>query len=254
MTKKSLTVIAVAHLSIDDLHTISAKAIEDATLVKDSISALPVAALDALVTSNANMGENRNRVIKSTKTAKLQEADKLRDDWFAELKRKVTNAAKSLIVTEKEAGIELKTFLAPYWHVYRQSIATETDSLKQMNEKYAANETIQQHATTIGVSSIFAQIETANLATDTLYNSRTQELVANSGPSASSYKNEVVTNYTDFCHIIELAVNYTPNDTYNTLFTALNEQRNKFAVMYNVDDKNTEAVVEDAAEANIQSQ
>ena len=237
MERKSLTVIKTSHVSIDDLYTLVAKAINDATSIKSSLGALLIAVLDAMISFNTSLGANRNRVTKSTKTAKVQAADKLRDQWDAELNRKVTSACKSMVEAEKEAGIELKTFLTPYWDVARQSIPTETDSLKEMLEKYKDSETLQAYATTIGVSTIFTQIEAANLATETLYNTRSDEKAANTGPSATSYKDDVVLTYNDFCLLVEKAVTYTPSDELTTLFNKLNEQRNKFAVIYNASDK-----------------
>ena len=235
--------LPVKEMSIDDLHTVTANAIEVATPVKTAIGTLPAAVLEAMIIFNASMGDNRNRVTKSTKTAKVQAADKQRDKWDAELNRKVTSACKSMVETEKEAGLELKTFLTPYWDVARQSIPTETDSLKEMLAKYNDSADLQAYAATIGVTGIFTQLGATNLETETLYNNRSDEKASNAGPSATSFKDDVATTYNDFCILIEKAVTYTPSTELTTLFNKLNDQRNKFAVKYNASAKDNEVAV-----------
>jgi len=248
MNKKMFSTLHVSGLTIDDLYALTKSTIELATPVKDSIGDLPGAALAQMEADNTSMNARMNRSLKNVLTNQLSGLDKERDDRFAEIKRNVSTNVKGRDEAKKNASTNLKTFLAPYWDAFKKPLNTQTGLFSDLLEKYNADEALQADATTIGITDMLTGLKDVNDQFNELYKARNSQ-EAQTGPSASSLKSDVVHSYEDFSDALEHAVNYTPSDTLTTLFNDLEELRKKYITILNRKDEEEQAPAEPAGTA-----
>jgi hypothetical protein len=110
--------------------------------------------------------------------------------------------------------------------------------------KYNANTEVQAAALNNGINVLLTELETVNSDYDVLYKKRLAEGAVQPDESASEQKSEVCNSYTQFCNIIEQAVNFTPKESVLTLFKNMDELRKTYhAMMPNGKDKLVEEPV-----------
>lgn len=238
---KKFSPVYVAKLTINNLFSLSQSSIEIAKPLIAEIGGIPQLAFSPLETANAAMAARMNQAQREELTPKIKAADKDRDQCFAELKREVSNAAKSRDAAKAGAGNKLMIYLEPYWELQRGALNTETEVMSGMLSGIGASADLTTAASTVGVSGLLADLATLNNTFKALYVQRNTSEASESGPSASSLRPDVEQTYEQFCTAIEQLVNFAPTSTLNTLFNKLDLLRKKYAALPSPPKEKTDA-------------
>jgi hypothetical protein len=242
MNARTFYSVYVANLTVNNTHAlIHSTVVAAKAVIPSPYSELINASLDSLQAADAAFGDQMNKENKSPLTQKIVDKDFDRDERWYEIKTNVTTNVKGRDMAKKEAATALRIFFDPYWTMSRSALNTETEQINDMLAKYNANPNLVAQATLIGIATMLTELGTVNSEFDVLYQQRTQQEGAKTGPSASSLKSAAVTSYTQFCTVVEQAVNLTPSEALTTLFNNMDELRKKYSVL--VSKPNTKSVV-----------
>jgi hypothetical protein len=113
----------------------------------------------------------------------------------------------------------------------QSALNTETEQINEMLAKYNASPALVGQATLIGIAAMLTELGAVNSEFDLLYQQRTGQEGAKTGPSASSLKAAAAKSYSQFCTVVEQAVNLTPSADLTTLFNNMDELRKKYSVL-----------------------
>jgi hypothetical protein len=106
---------------------------------------------------------------------------------------------------------------------------SETSTLNYMQVQFNADTALQNAATVLQLTSVFANLFSANEQVSNLWNERALEDAVKSGPSPSSLKNNLEKRYNSFCVVMTQSVNLQPSAALENLFSVMNEIRIKYA-------------------------
>lgn len=245
---KQFSSINTKQLKVADLYSLSKSTIDYALPVKDSMGDLLKATFTQLETDNTAMGASLHKPLKSGITPLLKMKRDDRKNHFAEVKRNIQTSSKSLDQTKKTAGETLKIFMEPYWDTDKKAMNTATVVIKEMIEKYRADEELVTHAAAIGIIDMINGLDTVNNEFASLYMARNSQQAANEGPTPSSLKIPLTKSYEKFCDVMEQAINYVPSPTLLALFGQMDELRGKYALLIGKTDKGGDTPGEPQAE------
>jgi hypothetical protein len=141
------------------------------------------------------------QITKSDETAKIVEADKLRDNAITALTRQLAVYELSPNDNETEAYNSLLTLFNIYKGIQKWNFEEETNGIDNLladlaNAKYSA------HAALLNMAPWVTQLANANAAFKTLFSGRTQESSAKESFDVAAMRKEMKTVYED-------AANYT---------------------------------------------
>jgi hypothetical protein len=225
---KELSTIYTGHLSIEELNSISHATLDDARPVLAEVGPVAAVAFATLETNNIAMGTRMLKPKKSDLTPAIAVAAKNRKTRWSEITRTTTTALKGSNAEKKESARLLKHFLEPCWNINTKPVNIQTTLYIELFKRCKTNPEMMEHATTVGVVNLLADLEPVNLNYQTLTRTRAS-LEATGGPSASILKNTVVENYNSFCIAIEQAVNHTPSEALTRLFEEIDGLRKEYA-------------------------
>ncbi|HZK68012.1 MAG TPA: DUF6261 family protein [Paludibacter sp.] len=241
MENHVLSPLYVAKLPINSIYALNKSIIELATPVKSELGPIAGAALTNLDEVNQNLAVTMNKNQKSEFSVEVKSLDGERDADIGEIKRMTSSYLKSSDAAKKSAASTLQLFLAPYWGMAALAQDVETGVVDEMLVKYNARPELKAATVTIGIDGLFITLETKNSAFNTKFKSRNTEY-SERDPSASTNKPAAVAANIQFCTSLELAVNFTPNDTNIALFNKVDELRKNYhAQEDNGKDKPTDA-------------
>lgn len=241
MEIRSFTIVHLNNLTIAHLYALTQSSIAYATPAADNLSALLRSVLMQLADDSNVLGDQMKKASKNVFTTRLAEMDLDCDDRYSEIKRNIRTAEKGRDAGKRAAAEALGIFLGPYWENHKQAMNTQISVFREMFSKFKASDTLKAHAATIGITAMMDGLEAANTAFGELYQTRDSSDAALAGPTASSLKSALISSYTQFCTAVEQAINYTPSEILNTLFTELEELRKTYAPLAS---RPQEAVVE----------
>jgi hypothetical protein len=238
---RKLNPLNVGKLSIPDLGGLSSETIKAGKKAALPLGPLGVKALNVLIDAD---GAFRSRLILekgSLITAQIKDADDKRDNGVAESWRTANTAAKSSIEANATAGKILVKFLDPYHNAPKEPLASETSTINFMQEKYLANQEVQDAAATLQLDTVFSTIFTANETVAVLWEQRADEDADKSGPSPSSLRSSLEKSYHKFCDVTVQTLDLEPSPQLEKLFVVLNEIRSKYtkALPTRITDANT---------------
>jgi hypothetical protein len=164
----------------------------------------------------------------SALTPKIKEADRQRDADFAEIKRTAATAAKSSIAEVAAAGATLLELLRPFWNIGHEPLASQTTQINILMERYNATPAAGAAVTTLRLTDVVNRLSAGNMSLYILYNERLEAMAEAEGPSATSVKQTVVTDYNSFCDVIEQTLDALPSDPLQLLFKEMNDLRRKY--------------------------
>jgi len=227
MSNLSFSSLHVNNLTINNAFSLFKSSIDISIPVKTQLGDMLNAVLVKLITDNENFGQQINKNQKSALTDDLKPLDKERDNVQAEINRTVSFHLKGSDAAKKTAAQTLKLFLTPYWNAATLPLNTQTGVISEMIGKYKANADLKAAALLLGLDTQFAALEAKNIAFDTLYLSRNEE-ISGRETSGSSLKPAAIASYNQYCTAIEQAANFTPNDAILALFNNLDTLRKKY--------------------------
>jgi hypothetical protein len=216
-------------LSIVDLGGLSQETIIAGKAIELQLGPLGIKALNVLIETDDAFRSRLILVKGSPITLQIQNADVLRDDRLSESWRTSSAAAKSSIDVTAAAGKVLVTFLRPYRNAQKEPLMSETSIINFMQEKYVANQEVQDAATMLQLDTVFTTLFTANTEVSILWNQRANEDAGNSRPSPSSLKRDLEKSYRNFCDVVLQTLNLSPTTQLENLFVVLNGIRIKYA-------------------------
>jgi hypothetical protein len=193
-----------------------------------ALGSLGATALSALIISDNAFRTNLITAKSSPITKQIQETDKVRDRSFMEIWRTADAASKSSIAINAAAGQTLVTFLRPYHGVDKEPIMSETSTLNYLHVQYNAGMELQHAAATLQLATVFVNLFIANEQVSNLWNERALEIAEKSGPSPTSLRKNLETDYHNFCEVVVQTLNLQPSAVLENLFTVMNEIRIKY--------------------------
>jgi hypothetical protein len=216
-------------LAIVDLAGLSNETIIAGNLAGPALGALGMAALNALINADSAFRANLITSKSSPLTKQIQEFDKSRDESFLEIRRAVSAAVKSSIPTNVEAGQKLEIFLNPYHKLEKEPILSETSTLNYLQIQFNSDPMLHNAAATLQLTTVFANLFSANEQVSLLWNQRAHEDAQKGGPSPSSLRNDLEKCYHNFCDVVIQSLNLQPSVLLEDLFSVMNEIRIKYA-------------------------
>jgi hypothetical protein len=150
-----------------------------------------------------------------------------RKERFSEIKRTIKLHLLGRDSRKRKAAQTLVEFFQSYWGVMNEPMNTITSTLSDMFAKYTANNELNIAAVTAGFDLILSEFESCNIDFNDVYIERAAIEVAHE-LSASEQKSIVSKSYSQFCNVIEQAVNYAPNEDILSLFNNMNDLRKTY--------------------------
>jgi len=231
MDKKTFSTLHTRMLGIDKLFGLIDSTANMGTSAQSLMDSLGTAVLARLVACRDELATAIKKVANSILTGQVNVADKDRDSRMTEVKNTINLHMKGRDASKKNAAESLKNFLSGYWHVESEPLDVETTLIADFMSKYNASETYKTQAALIGIDGYLTELEASNNNLNALYQKRNSEVAANVGDSASGLKPDLVWVYDQFCNIVEMSANFTPSDTFTTLFNEMETLRKKYRVL-----------------------
>jgi hypothetical protein len=215
-------------LTIVDLAGLSNETIIAGKAVNAALGTLGTSALDTFIADDTVFRANLITKKGSLLTEKIRETDKQRDEYFSEIWRTADTASKSSILATADAGKNLVTFLLPYRNVAKEPLMSETSTINYLKTKFDADPMLQSAASTLQLTSVFANFFTANMQVSNLWNERANEEAVKS-PSPSSVRGNLERSYNKFCDVVVQTIDLQPSPELENLFSVMNEIRIKYS-------------------------
>ena len=231
MKKLEFFTLNVFRLTVENLFGLVKATIDLAIAAKSEFGDLANAALAQLTADNEKYEQVVKKPRKSELTEKLLVVNKDRNDRFSEIKRTITLHLKGRDKLKQTFAHTLDFFFTPYWDLATKPLNTETILFTEMFKKYRANLDLQTAAAKNGIDVMLTELEAVNMDYDELYKKRISEVAGFPDESASEQKIIVGNMYTQFCSVIEQAVNFIPNESVITLFKGMDELRRKYRAL-----------------------
>lgn len=135
-------------------------------------------------------------------TTEIETADKKRDDYFLYISQTVTTGKYCPIEAKKEAAIRLGYIMEPYKDAPRMNYASNTAAIKDFVLKVSEPQ-YADAVTALGLSDAIAALNEANEAFNTLYSSRSSELLSrNTSESMKAIRPQVDAAYRELASAI----------------------------------------------------
>jgi len=227
MEKRTFSTLYGNHLSNNDTYTLVKSTGDFAIAVKTDLGDMINAILTKMLAENDSLGKHLNKSTKSLFTGQLDDLSLNRDDSFSYIKRTVTFHFKGHDETKIAAAQILRHFFDPYWDAPKEMAATITGIFFDMFAKYHVRPDLIDAANVLSLENDLTNLETINNTFYAVFNKRVQE-TGEREISGSKIKPKVFAAYNQFCMGVELAVNYTPNDSLISLFNNMDALRKKY--------------------------
>jgi len=209
METKKFSSLYVGQLRISHLIGLNSATIDVAAPLQKDMSDLAVAALTLLILINQKLDKSLKHPYKSLITPELKLLDRSRDGNIDEIKREVRVASKSSDTIKANAGKIMLNFLQPFWNTPQWAMNTETALISEILIRIEIDPVLTTSVATLGLTGVFATLKSVNTSFKALYLERLAE-IANKSEPAGKFKREAVVDYENFCTVIELSVNLTP--------------------------------------------
>ena len=135
-------------------------------------------------------------------TTEIETADKNRDDYFLYISQTIATGKYCPIATKKEAAVRLDYALEPYKDAPRMNYASNTAAVKDFVLKISDPQYADAVAT-LGLSDVITALNEANEAFNTLYSSRSSEVLSrNTSESMKTIRPQVDAAYREFASAI----------------------------------------------------
>ena len=216
-------------LSIDNLSGLIKSTISNAVPVKTKLGEPEKAALSQLIADNAKFQPMVKNPRKIELTDMLIMLNDERKEIFSEIKRTIKLHLLGRDARKRKAAQTLVVFFQSYWGVMNEPMNIITGTLNEMFAKYKADNELKDAAVTAGFDLIISEFESCNNDFNDIYIQRAAIEVAHE-LSASEQKSIVSKSYSQFCNVIEQAVNYAPNEDILSLFNNMNDLRKTYYV------------------------
>jgi hypothetical protein len=245
METRKFSPLYVGQLKISHLIGLNTATIDVASPLQKDFNTLAVAAFNTLVAINAQLDKCLKHPFKSLITPELKQFDKSRDGNVDEIKREVRVASKSSDTVKANAGKILLNFLQPFWNTPQWAMNTETALISEILIRIEIDPVLTTSVATLGLTGLFATLKTVNTSFKTLYLERLAEY-ANKSEPAGKFKQEAVVDYENFCTVIELSVNLTPEPMYVSLFDLMDNIRKVYhSILAKSEDEPVETLKEE---------
>ena len=164
------------------------------------------------------------QITKSDETAKIVEADKLRDNAITALTRQLSVYELSPNDNETEAYNSLLTLFNTYKGIQKWNFEEETNGIDNLladlaNAKYSA------HAGVLNMAPWVTQLTTTNAAFKALFSGRTQESSAKESFDVAAMRKEMKTVYEDAADYTLSMAKAQNTDQYNKTLDVINTVR-----------------------------
>ena len=216
-------------LSIDNLYGLIKSTISNAVPVKTQLGDPEKAALSQLIADNAKFQPMVKNPRKIELTDMLVMLNDERKEIFSEIKRIIKLHLLGRDVRKRTAAQTLVVFFQSYWGVLNEAMNTITGTLSEMFAKYKADNGLKDASVTAGLDLLLSEFESCNNDFNDIYIQRAAIEAAHE-LSASEQKSIVSKSYSQFCNVIEQAVNYAPNEDILSLFNNMNDLRKTYYV------------------------
>jgi hypothetical protein len=216
-------------LSIDNLSGLIKSTISNAIPVKTQLGDPEKAALSQLIADNSKFQPMVKNPRKIELTDMLVMLNDERREIFSEIKRIIKLHLLGRDVRKRTAAQTLVVFFQSYWGIMNEPMNTITGTLNEMFAKYKVDDELKAAAVTAGFDLLLSEFESCNNDFNDIYIQRAAIEVAHE-LSASEQKSIVSKSYSQFCNVIEQAVNYAPNEDILSLFNNMNDLRKTYAV------------------------
>ncbi|MDR1120515.1 MAG: DUF6261 family protein [Dysgonamonadaceae bacterium] len=217
------------NLTIVNLAGLSSETIIAGNAAGVALGQLGTAALNSLVEADSAFRAKLITARGSQITKEIHESDERRDLGFMEIWRTSSAASKSSISANAEAGKTLVAFLKPYRNVPKEPIMSETSTINYLEIRYHADMSLQNAASGLQLTSVFADLFSINRQISDLWNARANEDAEKSGPSPSSLRLALEKSYDSFCNVIVQTLRLQPSPALEILFSVMNEIRIKYS-------------------------
>lgn len=215
-------------LSIDNLYGLIKSTISNAVPVKTQLGDPEKAALSQLIADTAKFQPMVKNPRKIELTDMLVMLNDERKEIFSEIKRNIKLQLLGRDVRKRTAAQTLIVFFQSYWGVMNEPMNTITGTLNEMFAKYKADNELKDAAVTAGFDILLSEFESCNNDFNDIYIQRAAIEAAHE-LSASEQKSVVSKSYSQFCNVVEQAVNYAPNEDILSLFNNMNDVRKTYA-------------------------
>lgn len=112
-------------------------------------------------------------------TAEMETADKKRDDYFLYIAQTINTGKLCPIETKRNAAIQLDYVLSPYREAPRMNYSSNTAAVRDFIQKIRESQ-YTAAITTLGLNDAITALDDANTAFNTLYSSRSTEVLSRS--------------------------------------------------------------------------
>lgn len=164
-------------------------------------------------------------------TGKLLELDKTRDDigrYFLATQR---NAAKSPVAAQRAAGDVLEIPLSPYRTIFDEAFDVETLHIKGLIADMRKPE-YAPAVTTLGLTDVLAELDTANLAYESASNTRSDNRIARTVDNSKTARPRTDSDYYQICDLINASYLLSTDATMKADIGALIDQVNMIISEY----------------------
>jgi len=230
MEKRTFSSLYGSHLSNNDTYTLVKSTGDFAIAVKMDLGDMICEVLARMLAENDSLGMHLNKSTKSLFTGQLDDLSLNRENSYSDIKRTITYHFKGRNQVKKAAAQTLRHFFDPYWDATKEMSVTVTGIFFDMLAKYHARPDLIDAANVLTLEQDLENLETINTTFYTIYNKRVQE-TGEREISGSKLKPKVFAEYNQFCTAVELAVNFTPNDSLISLFNSMDALRKKYHIL-----------------------
>jgi hypothetical protein len=225
----------VRKLNLDNLLGLTTETVDvSIPVIPEVQQPLLSARFTTLQTDVETLGGLMNRPRGSVLTPVLQEMDERIGTLYASIKRIVKTYEKDVDQGRAAAAKVLYNVLKPYWEVTKKRMASQMAEMTELFARVNGNQELMGALDMLGIGGTWEELTIKAMEFHSLYEERMAEEAASAAPSPSSMKGVVVTDYENFCIVMEQMLAVEPAPQLALLFNEMNMLRRKYATGHGI--------------------
>ncbi len=183
---------------------------------------------DALQTQIPNYNSALDQVRASEESAKIAEADKIRDIDVQALKDSIKPYRNAKVSAEKDAYTAIKILLDQYKGVEDASYEEETNKLNLLVTKLQSSE-YSSHVATLGIVKFVNHLSDSNTAFNDLFSHRSYQASQKQTYDVKALRKALADDYSQMANYVAMLANVKTDVFYKDVLAVINNGRKYFS-------------------------
>lgn len=228
MVEKTFTSVPVRALSNNDSYALFKSTVDYAEPFQGELGDVGITIFGLFRSKVVSLGISINNPRKSKFSDEIKDYIACGKSQFKEIIRDYKTASKSSNPQKKKAGEALHLFFEPHRDLEKVQKDTFSTGLKQMMNKFHADQHLQESARIIGIEDLINDISSTSNSLEQLVKAESLENSVTGETRSTDERLEAAGLYVQFCIAIEQKATFKPSDNILKLFVQLDELRRRY--------------------------